>query len=140
MWLGGGGGPPAISFASKSAKEKETLSFVLGLSFASFFATSFFQNSPPKITACFSNTENDSPTTMPRKNNRSPWHFKHAYGSYDEAVQQAQGIRSGHQSGSPESRVDAYYDKFDKCWRIGKVPKCMANHQKRNTLNACYHH
>jgi len=73
-----------------------------------------------------------------RKSNYSPWHYKHAYDSYEEAAQRAQEIRSGHQSGSPESRVDAYYDNFADCWRIGKVPKHMAN-QKRNTVNNHYH-
>eukprot|EP00523_Entomoneis_sp_CCMP467_P004029 CAMPEP_0168748676 /NCGR_PEP_ID=MMETSP0724-20121128/16300_1 /TAXON_ID=265536 /ORGANISM="Amphiprora sp., Strain CCMP467" /LENGTH=68 /DNA_ID=CAMNT_0008796515 /DNA_START=51 /DNA_END=257 /DNA_ORIENTATION=+ len=47
-----------------------------------------------------------------------------------EAIDRAAEIRSGHGGGSPESRVDAYYDYQAKCWRVGKVRKYEANHPR----------
>lgn len=44
-----------------------------------------------------------------------------------EAIAAAAQYRSGHGGGSPESRIDAYYDYDAKCWRVGKVKKRYAN-------------
>jgi hypothetical protein len=48
----------------------------------------------------------------------------------EEAIQAAAAIRSGHGGGTPESRVDAYYDDVAKCWRIGKVKKRDAGYAR----------
>jgi len=49
-----------------------------------------------------------------------------------EAIDRAAVIRSGHGGGTPESRVDAYYDPYGKCWRIGKVKKRFANYPRES--------
>ena len=68
---------------------------------------------------------------MPRhRKEPSPWAHKVEY-TREEAVERAKEIRSGHGSGSPESRVDAYYDKYARCWRVGKLKKWEADHFAR---------
>ncbi len=56
---------------------------------------------------------------------------KLCYYTKEEAIEQAKAIRSGHGGGTPECRVDAYYDHDAKCWRIGKVHKWEANRGPR---------
>ena len=48
-----------------------------------------------------------------------------------EAIAMAAQYRSGYASGSPESRIDAYYDPDAKCWRVGKLKKKDANKYSR---------
>ena len=48
-----------------------------------------------------------------------------------EAIAMAAYYRSGHSGGSPESRIDAYYDYDAKCWRVGKLKKRDANKYPR---------
>ena len=68
---------------------------------------------------------------MPRRRKGpSPWAHKAEY-TREEAVERAKEIRSGHRSDEPESRVDAYYDQYARCWRIGKLKKWEANHFAR---------
>jgi hypothetical protein len=68
---------------------------------------------------------------MPRRRKQqSPGAHKCAY-TREEAVQHAAAIRSGSWDGSPESRVNAYFDQYAKCWRIGKLNKWEANHRQR---------
>jgi hypothetical protein len=47
-----------------------------------------------------------------------------------EAIAMAAFYRSGHKAGTPESRIDAYYDPCAKCWRVGKVKKRQANNPR----------
>ena len=48
-----------------------------------------------------------------------------------EAIAKAAFYRSGHGGGTPESRIDAYYDHSAKCWRVGKLKKYEANKHPR---------
>ena len=72
---------------------------------------------------------------MPRRRKEPfPWAHKAEY-TREEAVERAKDkdkeIRSGHKSDDPESRVNAYYDQYARCWRIGKLHKWEANHVAR---------